>query len=413
MGKKNEVSIYRSVDKPFKKSNVILSSKYKASLLENQILSINLAKIGKGDYTIENGSIVCRMHASELKKLLHKTNGSFYESLRPVAEGMTSRNLGINRPEEHTFSYISLISRADYRDGIFTIKFNPELEDYLTPNKNFTMLRLTTMLKFKANASFRLYEILQSQCYHPDGSDAVGDTHEFDYQLSELKLLIGVVNADLDAVRRVLNASPVPDYDKAVAASPEQTFRRYSDFKKRVLDVAVNEINEKTNLHVEYVPIKGGRGGKVHRINFIVTVAKSTGETVATAAKKKELSEEERFNLYMSIKEQVPSLDLAQIKQVVKTADFDQEIISKAIGMMENSASNIENPGGWLVSCMKGRWYEETQDSKVVDDSGNRQERAQKKKTGKSAASKKTASRRKSTSKTDYEELERILLENE
>lgn len=405
MGKKNEMTIYRSVDKPFKKSNVILSSKYKASLLENQILSINLAKIGKGDYTVENGSIVCRMHASELRKLLHKTNGSFYESLRPVAEGMTSRSLGINRPEEHTFTYISLISKADYRDGVFTIKFNPELEEYLQPNKNFTMLRLTTMLKFKSNASFRLYEILQSQCYHPDGSDAAGDTFEFDYQLSELKLLMGVVNADLDAVRRVLNASPVPDYDKAVEASPEQTFRRYSDFKKRVLDVAVKEINEKTNLHVEYTTVKGGRGGKVHRINFIVTVGKNTAEPAKE--KKKELTEEERFNLYMNIKERVPVLEFAEIKQLAKSAEYDLESIEKAIVMMENSNSQIENPAGWLISCVQEKWYEEKPkvQSASEKDSGRKQTR---KATGRKAADKKKVSAR-----TDYEELEQILLENE
>ena len=50
-----------------------------------------------------------------------------------------------------------------------------------------------------------------------------------------------------------------------------KSFDKWCDFKRRVLDVAVNEINEKSDISVKYDLMRSGRGGKIYGIDFEVT----------------------------------------------------------------------------------------------------------------------------------------------
>jgi len=63
-------------------------------------------------------------------------------------------------------------------------------------------------------------------------------------------------------------------------------YKRMKDFKDRVLDLAVNEINEKTDIHVSYENVKHGRS----IVGFMFTVKKST-KASSTKRNKKFLTE--------------------------------------------------------------------------------------------------------------------------
>lgn len=255
----------------YAKSNFLIGSKYKSSLLEMKLTSIALTKMQRMEFTEDTGSgdLICSMRASELRHLLPNGNdGSFYQQLEPVAKMMTSRTVGWSDPERHEFDYVTVITRASYKDGIFTVKFNSDLKKYLKNlHQQYTILQLPTMLNFKSAYSFRLYEVLSSKCYYPKGKERDDDLFKVSFSLSELKLEMGVVNANLDSVQRVLRGTETPDYDKAVERSPEKQFNRWSDFRNRVIDVACKEINETSDMQVEYETVKQGRGGRVVGLN--------------------------------------------------------------------------------------------------------------------------------------------------
>ena len=130
-------------DDRYSKSNYLISAKYSSSLLENKITAISLAKIQKKEYTEDkNGRIVCSMTANELRKLMNANAGSFYSQLEPVAINMTSRTIGFSDPGKNggVFDYISVVDRARYEDGVFTIFYNSDVKDYLSDFKaNFTI----------------------------------------------------------------------------------------------------------------------------------------------------------------------------------------------------------------------------------------------------------------------------------
>ena len=97
----------------------------------------------------------------------------------------------------------------------------------------------------KSKYSPRLYELLKSEQYK----------RCFNYDLSDLK--------------RLLNA---------------ERYELYGNFKQKVLDIALKEINETTDIYVEYEPIRTKK--KYTAIRFTVR-AKTTDENVKTLIDRK------------------------------------------------------------------------------------------------------------------------------
>ena len=95
-------------NKDYKRSNYLISSKYKASLLENRIMAVSLAKISSSEYVEEQGNLVVMLRAAELKSLFKTRSNSFYDRLDAVSRTMTGRTIGWSNPEEKTFQYISV-----------------------------------------------------------------------------------------------------------------------------------------------------------------------------------------------------------------------------------------------------------------------------------------------------------------
>lgn len=346
-------------DNKYSKSNYLISAKYASSLLENKITAISLAKIQKKEYVEDkNGRIVCNMTANELRKLLNANAGSFYSQLEPVAINMTSRTLGFSDPNKNggVFDYISVVDRARYENGTFSIFYNSDVKEYLSDFKaNFTVLELPIMLKFKNVYSFRLYELLSSKSYYRKGIPKELKTQVFniEFNLSELKLDMGVVNAELDAVRKELNNKQAPNFDRAVEKSPEKKFNTWYEFKRSVLDLAIKEINEKTDMKVTFSPLKGGRGGKVYGVEFIVDLTGRNVDAIKDVISSKEkMTEDEKIDFIIDVKCLLKGFPTKDVRAICKTSGYNFEKIEKAYELLKKQ-NDIENPTGWILSCLK------------------------------------------------------------
>lgn len=343
---------YPVVDKDLKKSNYLISSKYKSSLLENKIMAISLEKISSSQYREDGGNLIVSMSSSEIKRLLKTNSGSIYERLENVAKSMTGRSIGWSNPEEGTFDYIAAVVRATYTsDGVFTMEFNKYLKNYLVNLKeNFTILNLPTMLSFKNNSSFRLYELLRSKCYYPKGKTG-DDKFIFEFMLSELKLELGIVNPESEAVKHLLRGESYPDFDKAVEAAPEKTYERWSDFKRNILDKAIKEINEKSDLDVKYDTVGRGRGGKVYTVIFTV-VKKGSKTKLNEEATQDKLSEDDRLAFFDEVKELL-GFKLKDCIAISEKSGFNLEKIKKAKDAMDNYSGDIENEVGFMIHAIE------------------------------------------------------------
>ena len=266
--------VYESHGDLFPKSNSLINSKYKASLMEQKLFNIVLSRLQHRQFEDEGeiGGLVCTLKASELKNMLGVTGGSFYTQLKTAAASMTSTTIGYVNDEIEAFKYMSVITSAEYKKGLFTVKFNYELKKYLINEAPFTVLDLPIILSYRSVYSLRLHEILLSKCYkkkrpgvsHYPKRDSTEGKFKIDIGISELKLSLGVVNADSKAVKAILVDSAYPDYDKAVERASEKSFKDWYEFRRGVIDVAVKEINEVDNgTYVTDEAKKSGQGGKV------------------------------------------------------------------------------------------------------------------------------------------------------
>lgn len=345
----------------YAKSNYLIGAKYRSTLLENKLLAVSLLNVQEDS----KGLIFAEMKASELRKLFGTTSGGFYKQLDDTAEMMTGKTIGFSDPEKQVFDYIAVVTRAHYENGKFTVEFNHNLKQYITDiQDNFTKLNLEIMLKFKSIYSFRLYELLKSKAYSPKG---YVDNNQYivNMTLSEFKLNLGVVNTQLDSVKRILKNAQNKDksiFDKAVDASPEKEYTDWKDLKTRVLDKAINEINEKTDLDIVYVTKTSGRGGKVYAIEFKISY-KDKKPKVEDVVENVIMDEVDIDDLVDEIRDYCSevSFKTKEIKRMLEIAYNDIDRIKGAYDILISSKTHIDNPVGFMHRAIEGGWEKHDQ----------------------------------------------------
>jgi len=342
-------------DVVFKKANVMVSAKYKSSLLENKILAVALSRI-----TVDSKNMpIAEIKVSEMKGFLNIDGNSIYERLKTVAKQMSGRIVFMENAEKTHWEMQSIIVGADYEKNTGKLKvfFNPNLISILYDLRiSYTKYCLPLLLSFNSGYSYRLYELLKSKAYRPKGSNIQGP-YTISYGLNELKLTIGLVNTDTDKVKQAMQ-DPNPDFDYIVEhLAIEKTFDKWYDFKRYVLDVAVDEINTNpmSDILIQYETVKVGRGGKIKNIIFTVIKKEDIKEIVDDihepgAEKLMELVEEIQENIDIPLK-------IKDIKSLLKAAEYNTEKVLKVYDMAKKK-KNIHNVIGWMLEALKNNYEE-------------------------------------------------------
>lgn len=356
------------------KSNYFIGAKYKASVLENQITYLAMLKIQEHDYQEKGDGFYVTLNATEIREAIGiSRSGSFYENLQRVANDMTGNNIGIVDNDRQKFEFITLINKASYDNGQFTIRFALELRNHLIGvERDYTKLNkeITMGLK-KKPYSIPLYELLKSQCYYPKGY-----TGERNYVfsvvvgLSELKLDIGVVNIkDSPDVKRALLAGTgtTADYDRAVERSKDQMYVRWAEFDRKCLKKTVEEINRVSDIYVEYEKKTKGRGSRVYAVDFTVWLKEAEkenwdGTKVSVDDEgnvEVKLTEEEKFQLYYDVLTMFSGYDFgfSDAMAVAAAADLSRESVKKAYEMLKK-ANGVDDAVAWTIACIKGKYWE-------------------------------------------------------
>lgn len=337
----------------YSKSNFLIGAKYKSSLLANKILAISLAYSDRLDVGGENESIYSRIEVNELRRILGANGGSFYQQLKKVSSEMTSRSVGMSSEDSKTFKYIAIVISAECKNGVFTIEYNHAMRKYIYElSKNYSKLNLNIMLKFTNNYTFRMYELLRSKAYHRKGSGETGNKYLIGFSLAELKLELGIVNAESDKIKQMLSDKEDPDYEAAVEIAPDRMFDDWRDFKRAVLEKAITEINEKSDMNVEYDPIKKGKGAKVVGVYFTVILSEPEAEVIE-AAQQKPLMDEEIDDFVDQMCEDLHGMfKIKDVRTLCKTAEYDKAKIMKAYKCLVDSRTPVENKVGYMVKAI-------------------------------------------------------------
>lgn len=237
-----------------------------------------------------------------------------YKHLRPIFQGLMNNIIEVY--DTHTKKYINcvLVTRIDFQKSsgfavFYLDMFVANLLQYI--KNNSTIFQLRTVLSLRSVHAKRIY-MLASQ-FKKSGIWSI--------PVMELKDKLGLI-----------------DHKEG-----KELYKNYADFRKRVLDQAVKEINDKAEFKIELNPVK--RGKEVERISAIIYI--------------KSISEE--VKLSDNAKRQVSRLRAGgvsdwQIENILFEAS--EELINKILYSFDLTKGTISNPGGWLTSAFERQGVE-------------------------------------------------------
>lgn len=334
-----------------KKSNALLSAKFKSSLLENLILSISLSRTESID-----GQIQATLYPSEIKSLIGDNSHAIYDRLKQVA-GIMHGHTMIFEDGKGNFHSFNAITNADYVEGKFTLTFNKQMGPLLGDlTSNYTLLELSQLVNFRSNQSYRLFEILRKELYRYKGEPI-----RFEIGLAELKCTIGLVNLDEEGVKRKINSyKDHIDWEEVYDIAIEKSYNGdWYDFKRRVLERAKEEIAEKTDIVFTYQPVKSGK--KVKKVVFFISPNPNYKIQVEKAKKLAQKDSQYNINsvIYRNLYEKYEGHNYLQREELdifISEAKGDENLVMRAIELADKE-SNLENYPGWIIACIRRGGY--------------------------------------------------------
>ncbi len=349
--------------KKYKKANVLISAKYKSTLLENKLLAIALSDL-QNARTRKDGYLVATIPASTLRKVIGDKSGSLYGHLKTTAQRMMTRSLvGFEDDENKRFSYVNLITKASYSDGTLQIEFAPDIKKYaLNIQEKYTSLELPLMMQFDSVYSFRLYELLKSHAYvSKKYPETFNNQWKVPFSLAELKMELGVVDASDHKIQKLLDGSETPDYEAALESLPKEKrkFDSWTDFRRRVIETAVNEINEITDMQVSYEAERTGRGGKVSGLVFEISYRRKSADSNSPAVMtpSSPAPQNGSADLLLQIdaiqKATDMKLTLKDCITLLEDAGYDLDRVMSAVEVANSQKTPISNLVGFLRSAIR------------------------------------------------------------
>lgn len=212
-------------------SNTLIEARHKQSLSarEQKLILTLVSMIQPDDKDFSKYEITIK----DFHELLGLTGREKYKEIKEIVENLMAKVIYIPKGEKD-WMVLHWVSVAEYRDGegIIELKFDPALKPYLLQiKKAYTSYRLSNILSLKSGYSIRMYELIKKWEY------------------------VGKWNCTVDDLRGKLGISL-------------KTYPQYGNFKQRVLDPAIKELNEKTDVNVTFTEQRVGR--KVSKLEFII-----------------------------------------------------------------------------------------------------------------------------------------------
>ena len=332
-------------DNIIKKANQLITGRHKISAIEQKIFNLSLSKV---TFDKQLGRPVAEITVKEMREILNCKGNSIYKHIQNLSRTLRDRTIIVNDLENDEFLMIGLINVVEYKSGVMRLKFEPEATDLVWNLKSdYTKLNLSLYKNLNNIYAIRLYEILKSNIYK------CVDELSITYGINNLKWMIGMIQIN-DTIHKALIKNK--DIEEAIENSPEaDSLRDISNFK-RALNTAIDEINEVTDIYVEYNTIKGGKGGKVRAINFIVNDKDNLKKIKVKSddiKKQNKPSEEEIFELMFKLKSSIQEeLTFENYKQLLECANYNVDLILVKYEQSKK-AKKIDNLVAWLTCAIK------------------------------------------------------------
>ena len=235
-----------------KANDLVRKTRYMLPVAEQRTLSYIISMINTPYINNNNFEYIFPIRDYIKECGLSVNNGRIYGDVKRILKSLSDRSfyMTLENGDEVLVRWVSKVWLSE-KKGAIKVRLDEDLLPYLIELKdNFFTYQFEYVKGMKSHFSFRLYEIIKSYGFL-----------ERSFEL------------DLDALKQAMMVGSLKSYNN------------FFDFRRRVLEIAVKEINEMTDLQVNYFPKKTGK--KVTSVKFSVQ-KKQLQKTIVTEKNKKE-----------------------------------------------------------------------------------------------------------------------------
>ena len=223
---KIEINTQRSYQ-VVKANEIVQKARYDLNISELKTFAFIVSKIKPTDglnqeYEI-NVKEFCQVCGLDYK------NGGNYQYIKKNLKALRDKSFWLTDENgvDTTVGWLSK-ARINKNSGKIKVKFDEDIQKYVIGLfENFTQYSLLSTLPMKSSYSFRLFELLKSYAF--------AKRHTF----------------DIDELKKILVA---------------EHYVNFKDFRRKVLEVAVKEINKYTDIEISWTAITKGR--KTIQVDF-------------------------------------------------------------------------------------------------------------------------------------------------
>lgn len=213
-------------------SNSFIESRQNYTLQEKRLLSTIISFVKPTDTKF----ITYHFSIKEWADLTGKTKENFYQIADDVTDGLMSKIIKIDRigkDGKKAFKKFHVISTANYEDGVLELEISKDMNDIflqLQAKKNYTHYELVEFVTLTSTHAQRIYELLKQYQHSKNRKRTIS--------IPDLKRMLGI----------------------------EDKYKEFKEFRRKVLDIALKQIEQHTTLRYKWQGIKRGR--KIHSIEF-------------------------------------------------------------------------------------------------------------------------------------------------
>lgn len=204
-------------------NNKLIEGNFKLSAVECRLIMHTISRIGKDDEAFQTYEYT----GNELLEAL-RIGSENHSYLIDVIEGLMKKTVKIRRSKSYLIANWLGGETEVYDDGHITIRFSEKLKPYLLQLKEqFTPLQFESMMKFGSIYASRIYMLCKQ--YERIRKRTI--------DIKELKELLQI----------------------------EKEYKRFTDLKKWVIEPALREINQFSDIRVRFEPDASTRIRKAYR----------------------------------------------------------------------------------------------------------------------------------------------------
>lgn len=218
-------------DIKFRQSNNFIESRFSDfKLIELKVIEYLASQTKRTDISYINDKMnkIVTIRLVDLSKLLDLHVEYMYQEANHIVEKLFVKYAQFKYQDANgniDYELLHFIERVRYENGVFTFEINHEVLHYFVNiKKDYTDINLKYIAALDSIYAIKMYKLLKQY----------QGIKKREFNIEELKTQLGIVDS----------------------------YSKYSNFKKKVIDVFVNKINENTDIYVEYVEIRTGKSVK-------------------------------------------------------------------------------------------------------------------------------------------------------